>query len=332
MPAVRPALWLKVRETSNVIGRLPTIEVPQGVESVTIPIEGTAPTFYKVAQASAQDTNTLGKVTYTHTSSKLGTGQRVLSVGKLGARVAFAGELEEDSMIPWVSELRRGLELEAGEVLESLVIDGDTDVSATTNINHIAGTPGGTEYYLVLDGFRKLGLVTNTANSRSAGVLTLTDYLETLKLMGLGGKNAINIAAVSFITDVHTAWKSLEIAEVQTRDVYSQPTIENGVLTSIYGREVIVSPNMHRPSADATYGLKTQTDGKIDQGTAADNVCGSILAVRWDQWRLGWKRRIRFEIDRVPQADATEIIVNMRVGLNYRDTEASAISYGVTLS
>jgi hypothetical protein len=147
----------------------------------------------------------------------------------------------------------------------------------------------------------------------------------------MGGRNAINIAAVSFITDVHTGWKSLELAEVQTRDVYSQPTIENGVLTSIYGREVIVSPNMHRPNQDATYGLKAEATGKIDVDTAADNLYGAILAVRWDQWRLGWKRRIRFELDRIPQADATEIVVNMRVGLNYRDAEAAAISVGVSL-
>lgn len=324
-------LWQRVVESSNVVGRIPTVEVPQGVESMIIPVQSTPPTFYKVAQATAQDSNTLGKVTYTHTSSKMGTANQTLSVGKLGARSIFAGELVEDSVIQWAAELRRAMEQEATEVLEALVIDGDTDASATTNINDIAGTPGGTETFLVLNGFRKLALVTNTANSRSATTLAAEDYLETLKLLGLAGKNAINRGAVSFIVDLHTHWKTLELTEVKTRDVFAQPTLENGLLTSIYGREVIATPNMHRANQDATYGLKANTAGKLDLDTASNNTTGAILAVRWDQWRLGWKRRIMFEVERVPQADASEIICNMRVGMIYRDTDASAISYNVTL-
>jgi thiol-disulfide isomerase/thioredoxin len=121
-------------------------------------------------------------------------------------------------------------------------------------------------------------------------------------------------------------------AELKTTDVNSQATVENGQLTRIWGREVVVSPNMHRANQDATYGLKANTAGKVDLDTASNNVTGSILAVRWDQWRFGYKRMMNFEIQREPQADATTIVVNMRVGLINRDNEASAISYGVTLS
>lgn len=325
-------LWRAVSANSNIVGKLPTIEVPQGAESIVIPTQSTPPVFYKVAQASAQDSNTLGKVTFTHTSSKMATAGQTLTVGKLGARSIFTAELEEDSVIPWAAELRRAMEEEAMAVLESLVIDGDTATDNTTNINDIAGQPGGTEYFLVLNGFRKLALVTNTANSRAASTLELNDYLETLKLMGLGGKNAINPNAVSFIVDLATHWKSLELAEVETRDVFAQPTIEKGSLTNIYGRELIASPNMHRANADATYGLKANSAGKLDLDTASNNTYGAILAVRWDQWRLGWKRRIKFDVVPVPQADSTEIVCNMRVGLVNRDTEASAISYGVDLT
>ena len=70
--------------------------------------------------------------------------------------------------------MRRDLTLEAAEIMEHLVIDGDTDTSATTNINCIGGTPTGNEAYLLMNGFRKLALVTNTANSRSARRLTGT--------------------------------------------------------------------------------------------------------------------------------------------------------------
>ncbi len=324
-------LWDKIRLGTPVVGKIPTVEIPQGSESITIPLASTSPSFYKVAQASAQDSSTLGKATYTVTSSKEGTTSQSLTVGKLGARTLYTGELEEDSLIPWVSYLRTDLENEAQEVLESLVIDGDTETGASTNVNDIAGTPASTDYFLVLDGFRKLALVTNTANSRSAGTLTVEDFLETLKLMGLAGRNAFQKDRVSFILDMWTNWKALELTEMKTRDVAANPTIENGNLTRIWGYDVITSPNMHRWNADTTYGLKANSAGKLDLDTAANNLYGAILAVRWDQWRMGWKRRMTFETQRIPQADATDIVCLMRVGLKYRDTDAAAISYGVTL-
>lgn len=327
------ALWERIRHLAGVVARIPTIEVPQGSESVRIPLEGTPPTFYKVAQASAQDANP-GQTTRTITTAKMGTGKQDLTVGKLGAGTYYTGELEEDSFIPWAAELRKSLEDEGAEVLEALVIDGDTDASATTNINDIAGTPAATDWFLVLNGFRKLALVTNTGNARSGGALTVADYIETLKLMGLGGKNVFGTdrKAVAFIQDIHTNWIAMQLAEVLTQDVFAAPTIENGFLTNIWGRDVITTPNMHRANQDSTYGLKANTSGKIDLDTAANNTTGAILAVRFDQWRLGWKRMMKFETVRVPSADSTEITVTMRVGLIYRDTEASAISYGITAS
>lgn len=324
-------LWDKIRLDTPIVGRIPTVTVPQGSESVVIPLESTAPTFYKVAQATAQDANP-GRTTATYTTSRVGTASQTLTVAKLGAAVNYTGELEEDSLIPWVQELRRLLTAEAAEVLEHIVIDGDTVTTATTNINDIGGTPGGTEAFLLFNGFRKLALVTNTANSRSAGTLAVEDYLETLKLMGLGGRNALDKAKVSFITDAHTNWASLVLAELKTQDVNAQPTIRDGQLTGIWGREVINSGNMHRANQDATYGLKANTAGKIDLDTAANNTTGSILAVRWDQWRFGYKRMMNFEIQREPLSDSTLIVVNMRVGMINRDNEAAAISYNVALA
>ena len=322
-------LWDKIRSLSGIVGMLPAVEVPQGSESVVIPLQGASPTFYKVAQASAQATNTLGAVTNTITSSKLATTNQSLTVGKLGAAVIYASELEEDSLIPWAAELRSDLEQEGAEVLESLVIDGDTATTASTNINDIAGTPASTDYYLVANGFRKLALVTNTANSRAAGGLDVSDFLETVKLMGLAGKNAVQKDKVKFIVDMWTMWKALELAEVKTRDSFASPTIENGQLTSLWGYSVIPSANMHRVSTDSTYGLKANSAGKVDVDTAANNLYGAILAVRVDQWRMGFKRRMRFETQRIPRADSTELTVTMRVGLINRDNDASAISYGV---
>lgn len=323
-------LWDRIRFDTPIISNIPTVEVPQGSESIVIPLASTPPTFYKVAQASAQAANP-GAITRTVTTSKIGTADQTLPVGKIGAGTYYTGELTEDSLIPWAAELRRTIELEAQNVLEALVIDGDTETGATTNINDIGGTPAGNEYWMTFDGFRKLALVTNTANSRDGGALSVQDFIDTVKLMGLAGKNALDKSKVAFILDAWTHWKSLELSEVKTKDVFTGATIENGMLTSIWGYPVYHTGNMHRSNQDATYGLKANSAGKVDLDTAANNTTGSLLAVRWDQWRMGWKRRITFESVRVPSADAYELTALMRIGLINRDTEASAITYNLTV-
>ena len=79
------------------------------------------------------------------------------------------------------------------------------------------------------------------------------------------------------------------------------------------------------------YELLAQTDGKVDLNTASDNTTGAILAVRWDQWAFAWKRRMTIEVTRFPASDSSQIVALARFGMTYRDTDASAISYNVTI-
>ena len=80
-----------------------------------------------------------------------------------------------------------------------------------------------------------------------------------------------------------------------------------------------------------SYKLKSKTAGKVDQTTQANNTKGTILAVRWDQWALRWKRRMTLEVDRWPEADTNQIVAMLRFGLAYRDAEASAVTYNITV-
>ncbi len=180
---------------------------------------------------------------------------------------------------------------------------------------------------MTVNGFRKLALVTNTANSRDGGALAAGDFLETVKLMGVGGANAQDITKVGFLIGPQTHYKALELAEVKTRDVFSGATLESGRLNRIYGYPVYVTYHMHKAQPSRL----TTTAGKIDLDTAGNNTKGTILAVRWDQWRFGYRRRMTLETTRIPEADATQIVAMMRFGLTYRDTEASAISYNLTV-
>jgi hypothetical protein len=145
--------------------------------------------------------------------------------------------------------------------------------------------------------------------------------------MGGAGINALDRSKVSFIIDPLTHYKSLELADVKTRDVFGSPTIEGGQLTGIYGYDIDVSGSMCKASATR----QSNSAGKVDVDTTTNNTKGSILAVRWDQWQFGYRRMMTVETERVAAADAWQIVALLRAGLIQRDTEASAISYNLTV-
>lgn len=322
------AMWENIRISTPIVANLPTVEIPQGADSLTIPLESVAPTFYKVA-AAADLNATTGRPNATVGATRLGTNNRTITTSKIGARVVWDGEMEEDSILPWVSELRSSIEKEGAEIMESVVIDGDTATTATTNINDIGNLSAqtATNYWLLFDGFRKLALVTNTANSRDGGVLALDDYLETVKLLGVSGINALDRSKVAFIVDPLTYYKSLTLTQVQTRDLFSNPTIEGGELTGLYGYRLLVSANACRSSSTRL----SNASGKVDLTTPANNSKGQIAAIRWDQWRFGFKRKMTMEVTRMPDSDTNQIVALSRVGLINRDNEASAVSYNLTV-
>jgi hypothetical protein len=222
--------------------------------------------------------------------------------------------------------LRKQLVTAGSEYLESAIIDGDTDADASQNINDADGTAAATDWFMVWNGFRRSALVTTTANSRSAGgSLDVTDFLETVKLMGSGGINGFDRSKVGFIVDIPTHYKTSTLPEVLTRDVFVNPTIEGGILKGIFGYSLDASAQICK---NGGAGGLSEATGYCDE-TAADNLYGQIVAVRWDQWRFGFRRRMTLESTRIANADATEIVALMRCGLIQRDTEAVAETYYV---
>lgn len=320
-------LWDLVRLRANVVGLIPNYETPPGVESVTLPVLDGDVTWYLVGEATDMGSNPGGRITEKATASKLNSGSASVTLSKLGARAYWTGEVTESAVLPFVSVLRDNFAESGADSLESAIIDGDTSTTTNTNVNYAATAPGGTEYWLAWNGFRHLGLKTNTANSRDAGALTAEDFLETVKLMGTAGIDGLDKMRVFFISDVRTMYKAMELSEVKTRDVFVSPTIENGALTGIWGYRYFTSANFHRPSANRL----ANTSGLIDGSTAANNTTGSLVSVRSDHWRFYWRRRMTMETTRVPAADATELVALIRAGLINRDTDAAAISYNITV-
>jgi hypothetical protein len=250
----------------------------------------------------------------------------LLNLAKLGARVVWTGELDEGSLIPFAGQLRAQLAASGAEYLESAVFDGDT-TATTSNINaHDGAGAAATDWYAAWMGMRHSALHTTAANSRAGGALTVEDYLETVKLMGTGGINALDVTKVSFVIGAAVHWKTLALPELLTRDVYSSPTIEGGRITGLWGYPVDISGSLCKNSAKRL----TESGGTISL-TDTNNLYGTILAVRWDQWKFGWRRRMTMETTRFAASDTNEIVAMIRCGLIQRDTEACAVTYDITV-
>lgn len=319
--------WLAVRQETPIYQRMVALgmeerELPQGFESETIPLESTDPTWYVAAGATAEDSNT-GLPTPTFNSTKYGTGQKSVTVAKLSARLDYQKELEEDSIVEIAPDANRKLTVSAQEQIEYILLCGDTATGANTNINLIDGTPAAAPAkpsYTLLDGILKLALVTNTANSRDASTtLTEADYLALLPLLGTNGKLAADLNRIMFVVDNSVYFASLQIAALKTHDVFTNATIEDGVLTRIWGVEVNRSGQM--PLANSA--------GKVPN---AGGTLGRIGLIRPDQWTTRWKRKLDMFTTYYPNADVTQVVAHMRWGLAYRDNEAAAVSYNVPVT
>lgn len=163
-------------------------------------------------------------------------------------------------------------------------INGDTVLTANTNINLIDGTPTGTESYTGADGLRK----TAFANSKAYDVGTL-DFADYITLLGALGNNATNEDIV-YIHSVIARNAALGISE------FKQAYI-NGVNSSAITGRV---PNFLGASvADTRWLPSANTAGKVS-ATPANNTKGSILAVHKAAVQHGTNGDYNIEVYRVP--------------------------------
>jgi hypothetical protein len=321
-------MWETIRQNTPVWDRaialgMDNAEIPQGYNAETIPLEGADPSWYVAPGTTDIDTSS-GMATPTFATSKIGTGEKAVNVAKLSVAMVFQQELVEDSIVPIVQEAQRKIQVTSAEQIEMILLRGDVTLTANSNINLIDGTPASAPTrpaYTLLDGWAHLPLVVNTANARDAGAtLDEDDYLLLLPLLGPEGKYATDLDRVMFVVDNSTYFASLRIAALKTHDVFTNATIENGVLTRIWGIEVLRSAQLG----------KANTNGMIS-GTGSNNTKGRILLVRPDQWVSRWKRRLQTDVTYFAYQDVTQVVAHMRWGIAYRDNEAAALSYNVAV-
>jgi hypothetical protein len=318
-------LWEKARDETKVFNELVSRglyqqEIPQGQSSVVIPTEGADPIAYSTPQAN--DLDATNRVEATANIGFIGTGSKTLSAAQIKIAGAATDELVEDSIIPFLTQMNQQIQVKSMETIDQALINGDTDPTASTNINLIDDTPGtgiNRPYYLAVNGLRKYPLVTATSYADTAGgaAPTLDLFRQLLKEFSSAVRE--QSPKLFYLIDSDTHNVSLAIPEIATDDVRrTNATIESGRLLNIYGVDVITSGFLPL----------TNTAGKVSV-TGSNNVKGQVLLVYAPFWAFGWKRKVRVDTEYSAISGTTVSVASMRFGFVNRGADASAIRYNI---
>lgn len=298
-------LWEAARGEARVGNLIGSFEMT--APTAYLPVEVDFPAMSFVAE------NTDADATYQTPYATVKTGsQRVtVTAKKFVIRQMWSGEMEEDSIIPYIPFLRRQTQLSLAYHQDALLLNGDT--TATNGINAHDTVLGATNFTVALDGVRHAGLVDNTGNSASAANAPISlelfnaiypRLIDATYMHDWGNPN--NPADLVHIVDPYVGNAMNLIDEFRTmQNAGNQASIFTGQVAKVFNHPVISSIALK----------KSSTDGTIDADTAADNLYGQVVTFNRNAYKWGWRRRIQVETVRKPETDQTSIISSLRLGL-----------------
>lgn len=305
-------LWEAPRKLGRVFPLIDSFEMTD--PTAYLPVEVDIPEMTFVAENTENNSSEYGTV-------KTGSQRVQVDAKKFIIHQMWSGEMEEDSILPFVPFLRRQAALSIAHYCDSLVLNGDTTNAGTGNINLDDANPADTKHYLAFDGIRHAFLVDNTGNGvDAAGPVTLTGLhglrakmLDLTRLVDWG--HPINKRDLVYFSDPETADKIALIDEYLTVDKYGPAaTVFNGEAGSVAGH----------PHVSTIAISKTEADGKVST-TANNNVKGQVVAANVRGFKAGWRRRVMVETERLPARDQTRIVYSLRLGFG-RFTPTGAAS------
>lgn len=296
-------LWEAPRRLGRIAPLINTFEMTD--PTAYLPVESSLPELLFVSESTANNSANYATV-------KTGSQRVQVDAKKFVIHQMWSGEMEEDSIIPFVPFLRRQAALSLAHYLDSLVLNGDNTNAATGNINLDDADPADTKHYLAYDGIRHAALVDNTANGVDLGGLAYTydnflgvkaKMLDYANLMDWG--HPVDPNDLIYACDPESADKISSLDEVLTVDKYGPgATVLNGELARIAGRHPLIS-TIAMP--------KTEADGKLST-TPGNNIMGQTAVFNRRGAVLGWRRRVMVETERLPATDQTRIVYSLRNG------------------
>lgn len=317
-------LWEAARRAARVFSQIDSFEMTEA--TTFIPVEVDIPEMLLVSEST-------GPTSSDYATSKTGSQRVQLSPKKFVIHQIYSGEMEEDSIIPYLPFLRRQAGLSMEHYSDSLVLNGDDTNAGTGNINLDDADPADTKHYLAWDGLRHAWIVDNTANGLNAAGAVTWSMLNRVRTLMIDDTNIVDWGnptldnGLIYVTDPRTVNYISLLDEVLSVDKYgSNATVLGGELAKIGRHPLLVSQAMQL----------TDTDGK--RNASSNNTKGQVQVFNRNGFKAGWRRRVMMETERLPGRDQTRLIWSLRMGFGrFTPTgaasgiEASAGIYNITL-
>lgn len=305
-------LWTGAHAQARVFGLINQFTMTD--PTAYLPVEADLPELLFVAESTANNSSN-------YATTKTGSNRVQVDARKFVMHQMWSGEMEEDSIIPFIPFLRAQAMRSLAHHMDSLVLNGDTTNAATGNINLDDADPADTKHYLAFDGIRHAGLVDNTANRKDvAGAITLAEFrrqrsrmISTTYKHDWGHPN--NPDELVHIADPETCDAIAFFDEVLTVDKFGPGA------TVLTGQQARVAGNPLISSIDVS---KTEADGKVST-TAANNTKGQVVTFNRNGAVVGNRRSVMIETERLPATDQTRIVYSLRAGFG-RFTPTGAAS------
>lgn len=304
-------LWTAARAESRIMGLIDTFEMTD--PTMYLPVEVDFPELLFVGESTANNSSN-------YTTVKTGSNRVQVDAKKFVIHQMWSGELEEDSIIPFIPFLRRQAQLSIAFYSDSLVMNGDTTNAGTGNINLNDADPADTKHYLAFDGVRHAAIVDNTNNKADMnGPITFAALrnvkgrlLDNTYYHDWGHPN--DSRDLIYAADPTSADQISTLDEVINWKIQAGQQLLNGQVTQVLGHPVIATMVIS----------KTEANGKVST-TASNNTKGQVVTFNRRGVKWGWRRRVKLETERIPATDQTRLVYSMRAGLG-RFTPTGAAS------
>jgi HK97 family phage major capsid protein len=233
------------------------------------------------------------------------TGDQTLTAKKLKSRIYFSDELVEDSIVPVIETLRAELVTAGAEVIEDLILNGDT--TAPHQDNDVVDTKDRRKAW---SGIRKL-----CPAGTKGSLATFTAASHVAAFIVLMGKYGINPADLAFITGGVGYNKFRALTEVLTVDKYGpQAVVLSGELGKLFGSPIIVSEYI-RENLNATGVYDGSTTNKTE-----------VIVVNRRGFMLGTRGGVKLTFKAEAEVDQNQLIMSFRKAFQPRWTPSSTVT------
>lgn len=250
-------------------------------------------------------------------NKKAKTAQVSLEAKTLIVTIYYSDELLEDSVINIAEYVMGELTAAYETSVHEIIINGDVDTGANTNINIIDGNtsalPDGNKTdFLKFDGIRKIALTKGTVVN-AGGNLALENIRTARAAMGAKG---LDPSKLRLVPDISSYFELMNLSPVETMEKFGDAaTVKNGVLVAIDGIKIVSREEM----------IKATATGEISANPAL-NTKGAMAIVHVPSMIVGIRRGLTTETSRYVEEQLTGVTGSARLALTFNDIQNNKVA------